>query len=105
MFCSTSLIVEYLAQRSDASDAAHVHGVYAFTPLLGFKFYAVVLLNLAAVEARDVHKKLLAGGVVGDETKAFGFIEKFYCSGLHSLKKKKYSLARPQPTKHRGWLG
>jgi len=78
----------FLFGEANASDAAHVHGIHALAAFLGFKFYAVVLLNLTAVEARDVHEKFLAGGVVSDEAKAFGFIEKFYGSGFHNLLKK-----------------
>jgi hypothetical protein len=30
-----------------------------------------------------VYENFLFRGVVNDEAKAFGFIEEFYCSGIH----------------------
>lgn len=40
-------------------------------------------------QATNVDENFLFGGGVNDKTKAFGGIEKFYCSGIHCKKRKK----------------
>ena len=44
-------------------------------------------------ESAYVNKDFLFSGVVYDEAKTFGFIEKFYCTSIHCKKRKKSDVA------------
>lgn len=53
--------------------------------------------NIAFADIVDqtcsVNKDFLFSGIVNDEAKALGFIEKFYCTSIHCKKKKKSDVA------------
>ena len=63
-------------------DNLYIHGIQAFLALLHFECHLVVLtdlINQSAYVNEDVGRAV----VRLNETKSFGFIEKFYCSFLH----------------------
>jgi hypothetical protein len=54
-------------------------------------------------QATNVDENFLFGRGVNDETKAFGGVEKFYCSGIHCKKRKKSDVAMCRATKVRAF--
>lgn len=56
--------------------------VHAFFAASGVIVDDIAFANVVD-ETCSVYENFLFRGVVNDEAKAFGFIEEFYCSGIH----------------------
>ena len=68
-----------MSARLSESD---IHCIHAFFPTGRFKSNSVTFADFVH-QACCVNKDFLFGRVVYNEAKAFGRVEKFYCSGVH----------------------
>jgi len=69
-----------------------INCIHAFFAASGFESDGIAFANFVD-QATNVDKNFLFGRGVNDETKAFGGVEKFYCSGIHCKKRKKSDVA------------
>lgn len=65
-----------------------IYGVHSFLATFGGVRDHVAFPNVVD-QARYVYENFLFGGVVNDESKAFGVVEKFNCSSIHKKNRKK----------------
>lgn len=63
----------------------HIHGVQAFFASFSVESYDISFADIVD-KACSMYKNFLFRGVVDDESKSFGFVEKLYSSGTHEKK-------------------